>query len=61
MSFVCDYGQGWSVEKGCDGSTSNVSQPFELANHDFPISVVQLIEVVTAFKAHFLLVFFFSI
>ena len=37
---------------------SDVPRPFKPATLDFLISAVQLVEIVTAFDAHFLLAFF---
>ena len=58
IPFDCDSDQGWSAEKGCDGSVSNAPRPSEPATLNVSVSFIQLAEVVIAFEAHFLLVFF---
>ena len=58
VSFGYDFGKGWLTEEGYDGFASNAPRPFELVTFDFSISTTRLIGVVTAFDAHFLLVFF---
>lgn len=58
MSLGCDFGWGWFAKEGCDGSTSDVPQPFELATPGFPISAARLTRIVTIHDAHFLLTFF---
>lgn len=47
MLFGCDFDQGWSIEKGCNGFVSDAPRPSKSATPDFHVLAIWLVEVVT--------------